>query len=352
MTSTDLPGTDLPGTDPSGPSTVLRLSDLGELIASVPVLIGFRPRESLVLIALGGASGRRIGLTLRIDLPPPEHVAAVAAHAVRCLQADDVDGAVVVVFGECGGPGPARPDVATATVAALQDEGIRVHAAVWAERAEAGRRWRCVDGCGCGGVLPDPTSTGAAAAGVVEGKVVHPSRQVLEALVEPVDDAVIRRREERVIRAAEDALARPDPGVDGDAAHLAVVDAALADAAAGRLVLDDDRVVALAAALVRTPVRDAALSRSDPSDPAAGAAAETLWGALCREMPDPEAAEAAALLAATALMRGDGALANVALDRAERSWPGHRLTGLLRSVAGSGMRPSHLRESLLGGRQP
>ncbi|MBC8090931.1 MAG: DUF4192 family protein, partial [Pseudonocardia sp.] len=80
-------------------TSVLRMADPGELIASVPTLIGFRPRESLVLIALGGASGRRIGLTLRVDLPPPEHVRAAAVYAVRCLVSDDVVGAVVVVFG-------------------------------------------------------------------------------------------------------------------------------------------------------------------------------------------------------------------------------------------------------------
>jgi hypothetical protein len=338
-------------TSTDAPSTVLRMSDLGELISSVPVLIGFRPRESLVLIALGGASRKRIGLTLRIDLPPPDHVRAITAHAVRCLQADDVDGAVVLVFGEDSGSGPARPDVAAAAVAALEDEGIRVHAAAWAESAEAGRRWSCFDGCGCSGVLPDPAATEAAAAAVVEGRVVHSDRRELEALVEPVDAAAIRRREVRVIEAADEALAGPDPGCDDDAVHLAVLDAALAESAAGRLVLDDDRVVTLAAALVRLPVRDAALARSDPSGPA-GAVAETLWAALCRELPDPEAAEAAALLAASALMRGDGALANVALDRAERSWPGHRLAGLLRSVATLGMRPAQLRESLLGGPRP
>ena len=65
------------------------------------------------------------------------------------------------------------------------------------------------------------------------------------------------------------------------------------------------------------------------SGPAA-AAAEQLWAALVRELPDPEAAEPAALLAVSALLRGDGALANVALDRAEQAWPGHRLTRLLR----------------------
>jgi hypothetical protein len=83
------------------------------------------------------------------------------------------------------------------------------------------------------------------------------------------------------------------------------------------------------------------------TDRARAAAAETLWLALCRELPDPEAAEAAVLLAACGLLRGDGALANVALDRAERSWPGHRLAGLLRRVAARGTPPARVREWLV-----
>ena len=53
------------------PLATVSLSDPGDLIAVTPVLLGFVPRSSLIAMALGGASGRRLGLTLRIDLPPP-----------------------------------------------------------------------------------------------------------------------------------------------------------------------------------------------------------------------------------------------------------------------------------------
>ena len=103
------------------------------------------------------------------------------------------------------------------------------------------------------------------------------------------------------------------------------------------------RVVALALALADPLVRDAALVRCA----APGAeSAEQLWAALTRETPDPEAAEPAALLAACALLRGDGALAGIALDRAEQAWPGHRLTGLLRAAWQAGMAPDQVRECL------
>jgi len=137
--------------------------------------------------------------------------------------------------------------------------------------------------------------------------------------------------------------------VAGPVDGLAVVDAAVAAAAEGALVLDDRTVLDLAWALSDIRVRDAALLRN--LGPAA-AAAEQLWAALARELPDPEAAEAAALLAVAALLRGDGALANVSLDRAQRAWPGHRLTRLLRWAAEAGVRPDQLRGWLSGDAAP
>jgi hypothetical protein len=110
--------------------------------------------------------------------------------------------------------------------------------------------------------------------------------------------------------------------------------------------LDDERVVALTRALQIPVVRDAAVAACTGSRPAA---AEALWAALARGTPDPEAAEPAALLALMGLLQGDGALANVALRRAESAWPGHHLTETLRGLAAAGIRPGELRACLTGG---
>jgi hypothetical protein len=135
------------------------------------------------------------------------------------------------------------------------------------------------------------------------------------------------------------------PIVVDPAAGIFVVDTAIADAAAGRLVLSDAGVLALATALGIDEVRAEALRRC--AGPHA-AAAEQLWAALARETPDPEAAEPATLLAMSALLRGDGALANIALDRAERAWPGHAFAALVGRAAAAGLRPAAIREMLLG----
>src|SRR4051812_50152036 len=56
---------------------VVRLTSPGEIAAAVPHLCGFVPSESLVAVSLRG-DRRRIGLTLRFDLPVIEAVADTA----------------------------------------------------------------------------------------------------------------------------------------------------------------------------------------------------------------------------------------------------------------------------------
>jgi uncharacterized protein DUF4192 len=332
---------------------VLRVRDQGELVAAIPAMLGFHPRESLVLMATGGRSGRRLGLTLRVDLPPPEHpdyaehAELVVAAAVRGVLLDEPAGAIAVVVSESGDPpgALAHPLLAGRVSRLLEEQRLPLQALMWAERTAGGARWACYEQCGCSGLVPDPATTPFVAAVVAEGRVLHTDRAELVALVAPADAARVRRREEALIRATDGEPLPGSPIVVDPAAGIVVVDAAIADAAAGRLVLSDAGVLALATALGIDEVRAAALRRCG-GPPAA--AAEQLWAALARETPDPEAAEPAALLAISALLRGDGALANIALDRAEGAWPGHAFAALVRRAATAGLRPALMREMLLG----
>jgi hypothetical protein len=337
------------------------MRDPGELISALPYLMGFHPRDSLVVLAFGGPSGHRIGLTQRVDLPTPAHAPEICrALAGNVLLSKPTGAAVLVVGGRAGGAvayGAAPPHEALVTGAteALEDRGVPVMVRAWAAGTNARAAWACYDECRCRGALPDADATPLAATAVAAGLVVYPDRAAMEGLVAPAPPDRLRRRAELITRAVDAALDDPDrlgraepagsePAGSGSAGSgSAVVEAALADAAAGRLHLDDDRVVALALALSDLAVRDAALLRCAQSE---ADAAEQLWAALARETPDPEAAEPATLLAACALLRGDGALAGIALDRAQQAWPGHRLSGLLRAVWAAGMRPEQVRECL------
>ena len=53
-----------------------------------------------MLLSLGGASGRRVGLTVRADIPPPEHNRELATVLARSLSTDRPDGALVLVVSE------------------------------------------------------------------------------------------------------------------------------------------------------------------------------------------------------------------------------------------------------------
>jgi hypothetical protein len=348
MTSPDLP---------DAPSAVVAVSDPGELIAATPVLLGFPPRSSLVAMALGGPSGGRLGLTLRIDLPPPEHTAAAAESVVQGILLDDPRGVVVLVVGPGGDAGPPAGELVERVVAGLESRAVDVPLTLWAESTRGGSRWSCYDACACTGTVPGAAETPLAVAARAEGRVVLDDRSDLERLVAPADEGRIRRREAMLtaeIDAAVDAGSGPgseDGVTEGIAALERVLDAVAASkargivAGEGGLVLADEQVLAVAWTLGTPAVRDVAIAACTGSRPAV---AEALWALLAREMPDPEAAEPAALLALSALLRGDGALANVALDRAERAWPGHGFTAMLRDLARAGTRPSELRACLAG----
>lgn len=333
------------------------IDDPLELVVAVPALLGFHPHDSLVLVSIGGSTGNRVGLTLRIDLPPlsagSADFAAVTAAAVDGVLLDEPRGAAVLVFAAdpAGVPGSLPPYAAlvAAVQSRLLDRGVEPHTVLWAENTARGARWGCYLPCRCTGQLPDPAVSPLVAATVLEGRVLHGSRAEVEQLIAPTDPAALLRREELLRRVVDEAGSVLDVAAQRPAATLRTVDRAIAAAAAGRLRLDDDQVVELACALAVPAVRDAAMRRCVGGT---ASAAEQLWTVLVRETPDPEAAEPAALLAVSALLRGDGALANIALDRAERAWPGHRLTTILRSVAVAGMRPAefrHLLRDFLGG---
>ncbi len=390
MTSPDAPVppvTPVPACAPVPAAAPVSVGEPGELIAATPVLLGFTPRSSLVAMALGGASGARLGLTLRIDLPPPEHLDGTVEAVVRGILLDDPAAVVVIVVAPGGDAGPPAIELVERVVTTLEVRGVDVPIALWSASTESGSRWRCYDACACTGVVPRPEETPLVVAALAEGRVVRRDRTELQRLVAPADPERIRRREAKLVAAidaevdagvdagangaAERASGRfasrhwrhRGPGADvvaGIAALDAAVDAAALTLAAGTAEgpggpgtgegwLDDERVLALVRALRLPVVRDAAIASCTGSRPEV---MEELWAALTRETPDPEAAEPAALLALSALLRGDGALANVALERAEAAWPAHRLTAILRGLVRAGARPDELRACLAEGLRP
>ncbi|GEL24422.1 hypothetical protein PSU4_33760 [Pseudonocardia sulfidoxydans NBRC 16205] len=335
---------------PAGRRTPTSVRGPGELVAAVPVLLGFHPERSLVVVSTHGPGLRTVGVTLRADLPGPDNpddVDELCDMVARCLVdaagPGPLGAAVVVVDGPVdGGPAPGVPDLVDAAAAALLAAGVSVVGTrVWTAATTAGAAWACTDPCGCSGTVADAHALPLTAAAVVAGAVVRASRTEIVASLQAPDVERLRRR-----------AALFDRELDLHAASLdmtsaqAALESALGATAAATLVLDDARVLDLAVALQTPEVRDAALREC--IGPRA-ATAEQLWAALVRETPEPESAEAAALLAVAALARGDGALANIAVDRARQAWPGHRLAEALAEALANGFGPAQVRAWLADG---
>src|SRR5690349_358592 len=182
------------------PATVV-LSEPGDLIVATPALLGFVPCSSLVAVSLGGASGRRLGLTLRIDLPPPEHVGLAAENVVGGILLDHPAAVVVIVIGPGGDAGPPAVEFVERVVAGLAERGVDRCHALWTESTAPGSRWRCYGECLCTGLVPSTSPLVAAAR--AEGRVVRADRAELERLVAPIDEQVLGRREALLAAAAD-----------------------------------------------------------------------------------------------------------------------------------------------------
>lgn len=317
------------------PATRIRLSDPAELIAAVPHLLGFHPRDSLVIITL---QGRRLGLTLRSDLAAEGSEEQLAAQLLVPIGRQRPSGAIVLIIGGC------RPETADLphrrTVDAVDDAlaaaDIPVMHAAWAASTSAGAAWRCYDEAGCAGSVADPERCPIAAASVAAGVVTFDTREQLAELVAPDDPAALVRR----ARMLDGDDARHPLDAPTVRERRALLDRLRADAEAATLHLDDRAVVEAASALGDHRIRDACLGWSAGDG---AAAAEQLWLALTRATPAPQRCEPATLLGLAAYLRGDGALAGIALAAALDAFPDHCLAGLLQSALDGGLAPTTLR---------
>lgn len=170
---------------------------------------------------------------------------------------------------------------------------------------------------------------------VAAGGVTFASREELAGLLVGDEPEVLARRAD-LLRAAE---ADHPMNAELRARRLARLKELHREAAAGRVELGDGIITEVASALCDHRVRDACLQWCTGRD---AAGAERLWLALVRATPAPHRAEPAALLALVAYLRGDGALAGLALDVALQSCPDHSLSGLLRTALEGGLAPEVL----------
>jgi hypothetical protein len=314
----------------------LRLSTPADVLSAVPYLLGFHPADSAVVIGLQGTS---VAFQLRADLADAEPDPSVYAdHLAGLVAAQGVTKALVV------GYGPAERATAPMSElgAALTRRGIKALDLI---RAEGGRYWSllCVDPecCPPAGTPYDVGSTEVAAAAVVAGLVAEPTRGELARrfAAAPYEAGVAADQAcDRAAARLDGLQVHPDPVAAMRAALQEALAGALAEMAAGA-VPDDDVCAWLDALICVVPVRDEAWREIQGDNETIRAHLE-LWSHVCRRTGLAFSVAPAALAAYAAWRLGDGALAHVALDRADQVDPGYSLSQLIRQSLTSGLRAS------------
>lgn len=322
--------------DPEFP--VIRLGSPADLVDAVPYLLGFHPQDSIVLIAVRGAR-RRIGLTLRLDLPALAAGPEPLENCLHHLRQARAEGLLIAIYA------PEAPDVdalphaeAVRQVAeGLGEEGIELVEAVL---VADGRWWSylCSNPMCC---PPEgqPVSLPAApspvmAAATVAGMSVAADRDELARSLLPLPRPQRRRLAIQVKRESErwekpgqeeraqEAVRRWRTAIaqDQGTSFLSNADAALL-----LVGLHDVRVRDECCAAVREEHR---------------AAAFLVARQLARRAMHPWDVAPYTLTSWLAWLEGNGMLSRVAIDRALVSDPDYRLGLLMEQLLDSGVDPA------------
>lgn len=343
--------------------TPIRISGPVGLLATVPTMLGFHPTNSLVLMCLSGQR-RRVGPVARVDLPPG-HDRAMAKHLT--LHALNHADEVVLI---CYQNSRRRPPLLDDVLCELARAGIDVMDAMVVRGGRArpalnASMERAHPGVPVPGI-DDPQVRALTAAGALAGRSVLTSRQELRRSIAGPTGA----RQIRANRAIDEAAGARGPLVGEAAGGQTPPGGETARGPAGSAAPDEhllrggavpkqveqviqlafDQVLvgdgvqvevaaALAVLLTDVLVRDAVLSRAIGE-------LDLPWLPMlisCATWtPDPLAPPLCSVLAMVAYRHGDGALAQIAVDRCLLAEPGHSLAHLMIAIMSAGIRPEEL----------
>jgi hypothetical protein len=324
------------------PANVVRVGSPTSLLAAIPILLRFEP-SAPSMVVIGTVPPRsEVALTLRYDISDPRCAAALARHAAAILGAQRISTACAVGYGL----GELVTPVADALRTRFTAAGITMPELL---RVQDGRYWSYV--CTNPGCCP-PEGTKFDLESHPNTRqhshLVLASREALAATVAPVSGEAadsMRRATSAARRRATRIVARA--GDDGRAGQrllrglsLKAVADALALYWAGGEFQSHRNAAWLALSLLSLRVRDDAWSRMVPEHRDDH---QRLWTDVTTLARPGYAAAPATLLAYTAWQDGNGALANVALDRALADDPDYSMAHLIRDALDAGAPPSMAR---------
>lgn len=321
--------------------TTVRLSGHDGLLAAIPAMLGFHPQESLVMVCVSGPR-QRVGPVIRVDLHPTGDLPAdeaIGAENLRNYARQYADQVALVCYTSARG----RPLLLNRVESALREDDADVLDVVIVRRGHAypagpdGNHSQRL-------ALPGPEHPQVqlmTAAAALQGRAILPDRAALRTSVAGPTGRANRAALAIMRRAADEVM-----GVLGASGPLDLtalqrlrdtsVDGALQHAGdTGTVPTGTAAILALLVSDVRT--RDHLIARAVRETQRPWLA---MLLAVARSTPDEDAAQICAVLALTAYAGGDGALAQVAIDRCLDTEPTHRLAHLMVEAMAAGMPPA------------
>lgn len=304
--------------------TRLTAKSPADLLALIPHRLGFHPADSLVFVAL---QNRVLGFTGRMDLSTnPNSV----AHLGRVLEEQLVMDVVLVTY--AADDDPRHQPMMDAMLRLCASLGITVREAV---RTNGSRffSYTCAGSC-CPpeGVPYDLTGSALSAGLVTRGSAPLPSRQALADSLTPLPDT------DRVAVAMGDHLdhlgTHMPPEQDRTLFLRRSVRTLVDTLVTEQRVPTVEEVAQLALYTQNIAARDVAWSLMGTRDTVTPHL--NLWRETLRRTPEPFVTPVATLTAFAAWLSGDGALADVALERVTEPYS---MANLVRQALSMGMNP-------------
>lgn len=324
------------------PATI-RIASPGDLASAIPYLLGFHPHESLVIV---GSRAKGGAMAARLDLAPVPDAYRAAANAFR-----NHAGCESVLLAGYGSADQVTPAVDAASEV-LTHYGLEIHEII---RVCDGRYWSltCTSPACCSpdGVPFDASTSQAAAAAVYAGCVTRPSREDLVDSLAPVTGDgrmhMAKATKEAERRLCPTSMKRPVPTPPATTEHLSRIHEVADQARAGE-PLNDMEVAEVGVLLASLQLRDEMCERviADADDAVAMRHHLDFWSDVLRRVERRYTPAPASLLAFTAYLEGEGALANAALDRALEVDTTYKIACILREIVRAGIPPKGLRALL------
>lgn len=296
---------------------------IDEVVAAVPAMLGFYPTDSIIAVMIAASGTVAVCVPVTCADTPASVWATIARQHRRTpfsamyviVVADDMD---------------SHRDLVEEFLHRAQDVGVAARGAAWTARITADGAWASyLDGTT--GRIPDPGSADLTADVTADGEVIFASRDAIRDACAPTAPA--------------DTLAERGRLIDTLLTTLDLHDAIriVETATSGALPHSDTEFARLVAALHHTGARDAAYRGIDLDNPAATAA---LWQHVLRNVAPPHQAFPATLFAVAQLLRGDGPLADAAIDLARDQRPGDIVADLLCHAIAGAISPAEIRALL------